>query len=313
MCDINNNSKSIKNKENFMRRHTMFVIAALILLTSLTASCTGDGAKKSGDVIVVVNGREITTEDIKKRLGQAAPRIHEVLADAQARNDIIDDIVATELIVEDAKKKGLDKDNAFIQKVEEFKNTELRNTYLNKEVIEKNNVSEAELADYIKKNEDIIKTEIKASHILVKTEKEADDVLAKLAKGEDFAKLAVKVSLDTRNNKTGGDLGPINIRDIPAEAAELEKVILSLKAGESGKLKGRFGVSVIKIVSRTVNKKVAIDNELQFKLQDKLVKQRRQNALNDKVKELKSKAKVVIKEDALKKLSEAPKASEGKK
>ena len=191
-------------------------------------------------------------------------------------------------------------------------NTELRNTYLNKEVIEKNNVSETELTDYIKRMRIQLKQMFKASHILVKTEKEADDVLARLAKGEDFAKLAAKVSLDTRNNKTGGDLGPINIREIPAEAAELEKVILSLKAGESGKLKGRFGVSVIKIVSRTVNKKVAIDNELQFKLQDKLVKQKRQTALNDKVKELKSKAKVVIKEDALKKLSEMPKSPEGK-
>ena len=296
-----------------MKRHVMLVVLALILLTSFTASCAKDGAKKSGDVIAVVNSREITTEDIKKRLGQAASRMHEVLADEQTRNDIIDDIVATELIVEDAKKKGLDNDPAFIQKVDEFKNTELRNTYLNKEVIEKNTVSEADLADYIKKNEDIIKTEIKASHILVKTEKEADDVLARLAKGEDFAKLAAKVSLDTRNNKTGGDLGPINIRDIPAEAAELEKVILSLKAGESGKLKGRFGVSVVKVVSRTVNKKIAIDNELQFKLQDKLSKQKRQNTLNDKVKELKSKAKIVIKEDVLKKLSETPKAPEGKK
>ena len=296
-----------------MRRHAIFVIAALMFLASFTASCAGDGAKKSGEVVAVVNGRNITTEDIKKRLGQAAPRMHEVLAEEQARNDIIDDIVATELIVEDAKKKGIDKDNAFIQKVEEFKNTELRNTYLNREVIEKNTVSEAELADYIKNNEDAIKTEIKASHILVKTEKEADDVLARLAKGEDFAKLAAKVSLDTRNNKTGGDLGPINIRDIPAEAAELEKVILSLKAGESGKLKGRFGVSVIKIVSRTVNKKVAIDNELQFKLQDKLEKQKRQNTLKDKVKKQKAKAKINIKEEALKKLSEAPKAPEGKK
>ena len=65
MYDINNNSKSVKNKENFMRRHAMFVIAALMLLTSFTASCAGDGAKKSGDVIAVVNGREITIEDIK--------------------------------------------------------------------------------------------------------------------------------------------------------------------------------------------------------------------------------------------------------
>ncbi len=293
-----------------MRRHAMFVIAALMLLASFTASCAGDGAKKSGDVIAVVNGREITTEDIKKRLGQAAPRIHEIMADEQMKKDLIDDMVGSELIIEDAKKKGLDKDPALVQKVEEFKNTELRNIYLNKEVIEKNNVTEVELTDYIKKNEDALKTEIRASHILVKTEKEADDVLARLAKGEDFAKLAAKVSLDTRNNKTGGDLGVINAWELPEE---FEKVLLPLKAGESAKMKVRTGYSVIKVTSRKVNKNMAIDNEFQFKLQEKLTRQKRQKALDDMLKGLKSKAKVEIKEDTLKKLTEVPKAPEGKK
>ena len=176
--------------------------------------------------------------------------MHELLADEQVRKELLDDLISNKLIIEDAKKKGLDKDQAFIQKVEDFKNTELTKTYLDKEVTEKSRVSEAELMDYIKKNEDAIKTEVKANHILVKTEAEAKDVLAMLAKGENFAKLAATVSVDTRNNKTGGDLGPINIRDIPAEAAELEKLVLSLKAGESGMLKGRFGFSVIKVTSK---------------------------------------------------------------
>ncbi|MBI5043454.1 MAG: SurA N-terminal domain-containing protein [Nitrospirae bacterium] len=200
-----------------MKKYALVAVIALALLASFITSCAKEGGKKSGEVVAVVNGREITTEDIKKRLGQAAPRMHEIMADEQMRKDIIDDLVGSELIIGDAKKKGLDKDPAFVQKVEEFKNTELRNIYLNKEVIEKNNVTGTELTDYIKKNEDILKTELRASHILVKSEKEADDVLARLAKGEVFAKLAAKVSLDTRNNKTGGDLGAINAWELPGK------------------------------------------------------------------------------------------------
>ncbi|MEK6681214.1 MAG: peptidylprolyl isomerase [Nitrospirota bacterium] len=294
-------------------RKILLIAVSVIVLTSLTAACGKDSAKKTGEVVATVDGKEITTEDIKKRLGPNAGRMHELLADEQVRKELLDDLISNKLIIEDAKKKGLDKDQAFIQKVEDFKNTELTKTYLDKEVTEKSRVSEAELMDYIKKNEDAIKTEVKANHILVKTEAEAKDVLAMLAKGENFAKLAATVSVDTRNNKTGGDLGPINIRDIPAEAAELEKLVLSLKAGESGMLKGRFGFSVIKVTSKKINKDVKIDNELQLRLQDKLVKLKRQQAFDNTTKDLRSKAKVAIKEDVLKKLTEAPKAQGEKK
>ncbi|MBI5182534.1 MAG: peptidylprolyl isomerase [Nitrospirae bacterium] len=294
-------------------RRDLGAVVALIVSATLLWGCTGEGVKKSGDVVAVINGKEVTTEDIKKRLGQAAPRMGEILADEQTRKELMDDIIATELIIEDAKKRGLDRDQEYLLRVEDFKRNELRNTYLNKEVIEKNAVSETELMDYIKKNEDAIKTEVTAGHILVKTEAEAKDVLARLAKGENFAKLAAAISLDTRNNKTGGSLGPINIRDMPAEALELEKLVLSLKVGESGILKGRFGYSVIKVASKTVNKKIAIDNELQLRLHDKLVKLKRQNALDDRAKELRSKAKVVINDEILKKAAGAPKGAEGKK
>ena len=294
-------------------RKILLIAVSVIVLTSLTAACGKDSAKKTGEVVATVDGKEITTEDIKKRLGPNAGRMHELLADEQVRKELLDDLISNKLIIEDAKKKGLDKDQAFIQKVEDFKNTELTKTYSDKEVTEKSRVSEAELMDYIKKNEDAIKTEVKANHILVKTEAEAKDVLAMLAKGENFAKLAATVSVDTRNNKTGGDLGPINIRDIPAEAAELEKLVLSLKAGESGMLKGRFGFSVIKVTSKKINKDVKIDNELQLRLQDKLVKLKRQQAFDNTTKDLRSKAKVAIKEDVLKKLTEAPKAQGEKK
>jgi hypothetical protein len=86
-----------------------------------------------------------------------------------------------------------------------------------------------------------------------------------------------------------------------------------LKAGESGILKGRFGYSEVKVASKTVNKKVAIDNELQLRLHDKLIKLKRQNALDDRVKELRSKAKVVINDEILKKAAGMPKGAEGKK
>ena len=46
-----------------------------------------------------------------------------------------------------------------------------------------------------------------ASHILVATEDEANAVLERLAAGEDFATLAIELSLDTGSGASGGDLG----------------------------------------------------------------------------------------------------------
>ena len=65
------------------------------------------------------------------------------------------------------------------------------------------------MKDYYDKHKDELSavSQIRASHILVKTEREAKKILERLKKGEDFAAIAKKSSIDTGSARNGGDLG----------------------------------------------------------------------------------------------------------
>ena len=47
-------------------RKILLIAVSVIVLTSLTAACGKDSAKKTGEVVATVDGKEITTEDIKR-------------------------------------------------------------------------------------------------------------------------------------------------------------------------------------------------------------------------------------------------------
>ncbi|GIN93175.1 foldase protein PrsA 2 [Siminovitchia terrae] len=104
-------------------------------------------------------------------------------------------------------------------------------------------VSEDEVKEYYENKQ----KEITARHILVDDEKKAKEVKAKLDKGEDFAKLAKKYSVDTAANEQGGDLGTISIDD-PQMDETFKKAAFKLKKDEiSNPVETQFGWHIIQV------------------------------------------------------------------
>jgi len=85
-----------------------------------------------------------------------------------------------------------------------------------------------------------------ARHILVKTEADAKLVLNRLASGEDWAKIAAEVSIDTGTKDNSGDLGWFgNGKMVKA----FEEATFALKAGEiSAPVQTDFGWHVIQVI-----------------------------------------------------------------
>jgi parvulin-like peptidyl-prolyl isomerase len=80
-------------------------------------------------------------------------------------------------------------------------------------------------------------------HILLAEEPQAQRVLERLAAGEDFAKLAAALSLDTLTGRRGGDLGP-HVED--AFVAPFEEAIENARDGQTvGPVQTPFGYHVI--------------------------------------------------------------------
>lgn len=101
-----------------------------------------------------------------------------------------------------------------------------------------------------------------AAHILVATEEEATAIKDRLADGEDFAELAIELSIDTGSGANGGDLGctpPSRWVDPFAEAS------LSAEIGTvTDPVESQFGFHLIRVDSRTE----ATTEELQQGLTD---------------------------------------------
>lgn len=85
-----------------------------------------------------------------------------------------------------------------------------------------------------------------ARHILVATEQEAQDVLDRLANGEDWAAIAIDVSMDTANRNIGGDLGWFHKERMVAPFAE---VAFALRVGDTSEpVQTDFGWHVIQVL-----------------------------------------------------------------
>jgi peptidyl-prolyl cis-trans isomerase C len=159
---------------------------------------------QTGSTMAKVNGTPIPQSRLefimKARTAQGQPDAPE------ARKALREDLITEEVIAQEARKKGLDKDPDFVTQLDMARQTALVRAY-QIDYIKNHPVSDEEL----RKEYETVKTqmgdkEYKAHHILVATEEEAKDVIAKLKKGAKFDKLAGEKSLDTGSKSKGGEL-----------------------------------------------------------------------------------------------------------
>jgi peptidyl-prolyl cis-trans isomerase C len=136
---------------------------------------------------------------LKERLSQGQPDTPEL------RNAIREELNTRELLVREAKKKGMDKNPDVKNQTDLAAQTVLVRAYV-ADWVKANPIPEAAL----RKEYEAIKTqmgdkEYKVRHILVEKEDEAKEIIAALQKGEKFEKLAER-SKDTGSKANGGEL-----------------------------------------------------------------------------------------------------------
>jgi len=136
---------------------------------------------------------------LKERLAQGQPDTPEL------RNAVREELNTRELLVREAKKKGLEKTTEVRNQMELSGQTVLVRAYVG-DWLKANPISDA----LLHKEYDAIKAqmgdkEYKVRHILVEKEDEAKEIVAALQKGEKFEKLAER-SKDPGSKANGGDL-----------------------------------------------------------------------------------------------------------
>jgi len=221
-----------------MKRHP--ILAATLALT-LAAPL----AASADDVVAKVNGVSIRASQVETAARNLITQGQQDTPDLRSR--IKDELIARELILQQAGKDGIDKREEVRDQIDLARSNILINSYL--QIWAKEHpVSEADLkAEYDKLKGDLSAIdEFQARHILVKDEKAAKSVLSRLKKGEKFEKLASTLSEDTGTKAKGGELGWVrtDANLVPSFMDAMKK----LKKGETSEpVQTEFGYHVIRV------------------------------------------------------------------
>ena len=234
--------------------------------------------KKEDTVVATVNGDKIMKSALDGYL-QVIKRSPS--GSAVKPEEALDDLVATELALQEAKKTDILSRADIKKKISDFTRNVLLTTWT-KEKVKSFDISDADIKkEYDETVKKLTSKEFNARHILLKTEDEAKAVIKEIAGGADFAKVAEKKSTGP-SAKNGGSLGWFKANTmVPAFADAVKK----MKKGDVSKepVKTQFGYHVIKLEDIRDAKLPTLDI-LKPKLTRKL-SQKKMLAYMDKIKE----------------------------
>lgn len=278
--------------------------SALILSVLLLHICVSGAAPKpkekevpakavsTSNVIARVDGDVITLEDLQDRINSFSDQDAVLLQSRENRVKLLDQMVNAKLLVNAAKKEGINKTEAYKKEVDTAEKTILVAMILKSKVEGKITVSDAEVKAYYTNNPQQFDAfeQRNASHILVKTEAEAQAIIKSLKAGADFATLAQEKTLDPSGKTTGGNLGWFSKGQM---VPEFEKAAFEMSKGDiSGPVKTQFGYHVIKLNDINVRPKLDFTPQVAQQIHDSLIMTKKQAALEAYVDSLKKQAKI---------------------
>ncbi|CAK0759584.1 peptidyl-prolyl cis-trans isomerase C [Gammaproteobacteria bacterium] len=183
----------------------VFLGAALVganLMMGISLAVADDVPQAADAVIATVNGTIITQASYDRYLATRPAGSN------RDRKMVIEELVKREVVLQDALKRGLDKQPEIAAEIVTLRENLLVAAEL-KAAADNMPSSEEELQKFYTEHlKDMAVIEYKARHILVPTEEEAKAIIVELNAGGDFVKIAKEKSKD--NATEGGDLGWFN-------------------------------------------------------------------------------------------------------
>lgn len=273
-----------------MKKFFSFIGCAIIL----TFLITGCGPKV--ELAATVNKDKLTKPELESRMKQIAARYGYDLDSEQGKemadylqDQVLQSMIEEKVILQAAAEKKItvkqeDVDAEFSKFKAQFSSDQEYQNFLTE-----GKYTEKDISTYIKSGmiydklfEDVTKDitttskdpqkyydenkeefyqneQVKARNIVVKTADEAKAVIARLNKGEDFAKLAVELSIDPTAQQNQGDIGYFD-KDAGL-VEEFKDAAFKLKVGEYTKttVQSEFGFHIIKVEDRKPAKQRSFD------------------------------------------------------
>lgn len=255
-------------------------LATLLLAASLplTPALAADDA----DVVARVNGEPVNQAMLDFYRVQKQRQLGGQEPDA---DNLLKEVIDIELMIQDARRQGLDDSPELEQQVEFYRQNLMVNLAA-RQYLQRHPITEDDIqAVYKELAASQSGSEYRARHILVDTEAKARELITRLDEGADFAELA-KTESTGPTGPRGGDLGWFSPDRMVKEFSD---AVQAMDKGEysSEPVKTQFGWHVIRLEDTRQAQAPALEE-----VREQIVNRLRNQRLNDYMAELRKDAKI---------------------
>ena len=246
-------------------------------------------------VVALVNGRQITQTEFEARWGELAEATKARYEKEGGKRRFLDELITRELLMQEARKLGLDQNDAIRDRAQRYKEQLILDELLKDRIKTKIELSSEELDAFYEQHAQELLTPLKVrvSQMLLPNISAAKDLEKQINQGGHFAQFAQRYSIDEKSKAKGGDLGPYR-KDLVVP--EVDEVIHSLRPGfVSAPIKTDAGYYLV-MVSSLDTEIIQADVAVRERLRQELLNEKRRKRFDDVIVDIRAKATIRLKD-----------------
>jgi peptidyl-prolyl cis-trans isomerase C len=280
-----------------MLKGTVWWVLPLLFFLFSPLSC--DKAKPlKKEELARINNSVITLEEFEQEMERLPESAKLQMISEEGRKKFLQELISQELLLQEAKKKGLQENKEILTNIEMYKKGLIINALGEELCLGKDAVSGEEVEAYYQENKkEFMLEEVWIRHILLKTLEEAKEIKKRLHQGEDFVTLAKQYSIWTPTKMKGGDLGYIK-RGMVHKSFEEAAFALKKPGDLSDIVKTEFGYNIIRLEDKIGPRQLTF-SEVQEEIRNNLRKKKREKILTTYLQDLRERAQIRINEELL--------------
>lgn len=265
----------------FRVHHSVFIMMGALLACFMLAFGGCAPPSQDSPVLVIVNGKPITQREFDFRWSELPESTKVHYEKEGGKRKFLDDLIGRELLMQQARKLGLDQSQAVRERAQRYKEQLILDELLQQVLKNQTEIQKEELEAYYVAHGAVLPAaeRIQAAQIVTHNEFAAKDIKRMVDEGMDFAKLAQRYSTDKETRSKGGDLG---LYRKGSADPQVEAVLLRLRPGAvSAPIKTESGLFyIIKLISREPGDTKAV-HALRERLQQELYGEKRRKQFEE--------------------------------
>ncbi|MGH7206520.1 MAG: peptidylprolyl isomerase [Nitrospiraceae bacterium] len=265
----------------FRVHHSVFIMMGALLACFMLAFGGCAPPSQDSPVLVIINGKPITQREFDFRWSELPESTKAHYEKEGGKRKFLDDLIGRELLMQQARKLGLDQSQVIRERTQRFKEQLILDELLQQVLKNQIEIPKEELEAYYVAHGAVLPApeRIQAAQIVTHNEFAAKDIKRMVDEGMDFAKLAQRYSTDKETRSKGGDLG---LYRKGSADPQVEAVLLRLRPGAvSAPIKTESGpFYIIKLISREPGDTKAV-HALRERLRQELYGEKRQKQFGE--------------------------------